>query len=59
MTEPLHTDDPQREGNVTAEQYYDDMRRLADSGEGELHEIPEQDMLHAIRQISTSRGRTE
>ena len=48
MTEPLHTDDPEADGNMSAEDYQrqhkDRAARLGDAG---LHTIP-QELLDAI-----------
>jgi hypothetical protein len=48
MTEPLHTDDPNAEGNLTVEEYQRVFEeRAASIGDDGLHVVP-QEILDAI-----------
>ena len=43
MTDPLHYDDPEREGNVDTHTYFAEMQALAaEVGDDGLHTLPEE-----------------
>lgn len=52
MTEPLHTDDPEADGNVSAEEYQrQHEERAARLGDAGLHTIPDAVLAKALEDI--------
>lgn len=48
MTEILHEDDPNKEGNLTAEQYY---ATFYDPGTKGGHEVPKEELEKALKAL--------